>query len=362
MIFYLHIPKTGGLTLGRRFASAFLAGETHTLQNGLHFPGDVETFKQLVQTKQFVESHIEGTMLHGFNDLDLIVTVRDPVEQILSYWRNIRREPKEQFYRAANKLHHRAFFDNFGDWFADNQTRHFIGAFVYVDHEIQRVGHYAALPQRLLEFISRVRWLVPTESIDEFVQLWSLETKRWVPNGTQRVNVAKDAPEVKGETLDDVREYLRNRTELYAVDSLFHHMARESFAIYRTNVMRSQGVERYANNSRRAFMSGESAIWLSDNWYDPVAVEGGHAWWAGPKVKSVVHIRRTSNEKFLTFDVIVISGIAYENILVCDKIALKPLRTRRVRGTHAAPSASAWTALTLRTTLSCSLRLLRLRL
>jgi hypothetical protein len=329
MIFYLHIPKTGGLTLGWRFALAFLPGETHTLQNGLHFPKDLETFRSLVQAKQFVESHIGGPMLSEFTDLELMVTVRDPVEQILSYWRNIQRDPKHLLHRAANKLHYRAFFDAFGDRFADNQTRYFTGAFVYIGREIQRVGHYVALPQRLLELIGRVRWLVPTESIDEFVKLWSLETKRWLPNATRRINVAQGAPEDKVENLEAVREYLRNRSDLYTVDLLFHQIVRESFAAYRTSVIRLQGVDRYADNSRRAFISGESAIWLSDNWYDPVAIDGGHAWWAGPSVKSVVHVRRAGPEKYLTFDVIVISGIAYESIEVLDKNMSRILPTQR---------------------------------
>ena len=92
----------------------------------------------------------------------------------------------------------------------------------------------------------------------------------------------------KEDSLGEVREYLRRRTELYAVDSLFHQIAREKFNTYRTNIFHSQGIVRYADNSRRAFVSGDSAIWLSDNWYDPVSVEGGQAWWAGPTKKSVI--------------------------------------------------------------------------
>ena len=117
---------------------------------------------------------------------------------------------------------------------------------------------------------------------------------------------------------------------MYAVDSLFHHMAREKFEDYRSRVFRSQGIALYADNSRRAFLSENSAIWLTDNWYDPVPVEGGQAWWAGPTKKSVIHIRRANNEKYLTFDIIVISGVRYERILICEKDALKPLPTRRI--------------------------------
>ncbi len=140
-------------------------------------------------------------MLSEFNDLDIMVTVRDPVEQILSYWRNILREPKEQLHRAANKLHHRGFFGNFGDYFTDLQSRYFIGAFLGIGMEIQRFGHYTSVAKRLVEFVERVRWLVPTESLDEFISLWSLETKRWVPNATQRVNVSENSADNKEDSL-----------------------------------------------------------------------------------------------------------------------------------------------------------------
>ena len=72
-----------------RLASASLPEETHTLKNGLHYPKDLEIFRLLTKTKKFVKSHIDGRMLSEFNDLDIMVTVRDPVEQISGYWRNI---------------------------------------------------------------------------------------------------------------------------------------------------------------------------------------------------------------------------------------------------------------------------------
>src|SRR5271166_4796748 len=114
MIVYLHIPKTGGITLAWRFASAFTPDQTHINLNGLHFPKDLDAFKLLVQTKQFVESHFADPMLRDFKDLDLIVTVRDPVEQILSYWRHIHRDSTNSLHRAANKMNYREFFDRFG--------------------------------------------------------------------------------------------------------------------------------------------------------------------------------------------------------------------------------------------------------
>ena len=335
MIFYLHIPKTGGLTLGLRFASAFLPDQVHVLQNGLHFPKELETLRLLAQTKEFVESHVSGPLLSQFNDFDLMVTVRDPVERIISHWRHALRDHNLAMHRPANKLNYSVFFEIFGDYYVDHQSRYFTGAFTGIGEEIHRFGHYPALTKRLLELIDRVRWFVPTDKIDEFISLWSLETKRWVPNVTQRINVSEELPVQRSETIAEVQAYLRKRTDLYAVNSLFYNIACAKFAAYRANLVRSQGVERYADNSRRAFISGDSAIWLSDNWYDPVAIEEGYAWWAGPTVKSLVHVRRANNEKYLTFDVVMVSGIKYQNIVLFNNNMLKRLPTQRIqRGPH----------------------------
>lgn len=335
MLFYLHIPKTGGLTLAYRLATAFTPEQTHVLRNGLHFPKDREVFQSLIKTKQFVETHIAGPLLGESSDCEIMITVRDPVEHILSYWRDILRRDTHPLHRAANKLSYRMFFDQFGDYFMDYQAKYFVQAFVVTTKDIQRLGHYAAVGQRILEFIDRVRWCVPTENIDEFIPLWSIESRRWVPNAAHRLNVSENVSDRQGETLTEAREYLRKRTDLYALDLLFYQMARERFTAYRSKIAGSLGVERYTDNSRRAFISGDSAIWLPENWYDPVPVDGGYAWWAGPQRKSVVHVRRTNGEKYLTFEVIVINGIAYKSIVFFDSKTWKKLPMRFVQqGSH----------------------------
>src|SRR5208337_3251445 len=136
--FYLHIPKTGGITLGWRLASAFAPDETHVNRNGFYFPKDLEAFRLVVQTKRFAESHIGGPMLRDFNDLELMITVRDPVEQILSYWRHIQRDNTNSLHRAVNKLHYREFFDRIGDYFTDSQSTYFAGKFIPLGPELQR--------------------------------------------------------------------------------------------------------------------------------------------------------------------------------------------------------------------------------
>src|SRR5229473_3232141 len=63
MIFFLHIPKTGGQTLAVRLASAFALNRIHILKDDLHYPADNEVFSRLVESRDFVESHVFGSVL-----------------------------------------------------------------------------------------------------------------------------------------------------------------------------------------------------------------------------------------------------------------------------------------------------------
>ena len=69
-----------------------------------------------------------------------------------------------------------------GDDFMNHQTNCMLSAFVHMRALTDSVGYYPAFNQHLQSGVDRIRWLVPTELIDEFLDLWSAETKRRVPN------------------------------------------------------------------------------------------------------------------------------------------------------------------------------------
>src|SRR5579871_1818376 len=202
-IFYLHIPKTGGQTLATRLASAFDLDSVHLMADTLRFPQDVEKLSQLLREKRFIESHVAGRLLRDFSDRPILCTVREPVAQMLSSWRHIRRETTNRFHRAARTLRPRDFFDLFEDHFINRQTNYLQSAlFEPMRQFIEREGYHRAVYSRLMSCVDRLRWLVPTESIDEFVDLWALETKRSVPNRRATINVA---PVEKELDLDEAR-------------------------------------------------------------------------------------------------------------------------------------------------------------
>lgn len=311
MIFYLHVPKTGGQSLTRRLASAFLPDETHYFKEELTHPKGVETLRALAETKKFVESHVAGPVLKDVKDVDVLATIRNPVDQMVSNWRHMRRDPSLMWHRAARQLTPAAFFDRFGDFFYDHQTGYLISAFVGGMRALAREsGHYRAATQHLFGVVDRIRWLVPTESIDEFVGFWEIENSRIVPNKTESVNIA---PEDKAD-VGEAKAALLARPHLYAIDRLLHEVARERFAQYKEEIHSAILPWRYPENSTRAHYSQDSGVWLIQNWHEPEQGKGGREWWFGPATMGQVRIRRTDKQSRLSFVVNVVNGISLNDI------------------------------------------------
>lgn len=335
-LFYLHIPKTGGQTLATRLASAFPPHESVILQ---HEFGAEErgTFLDLIAAKTFVEAHVRGELLEGVGGLDIIATVRDPVSQMISNYRHVRRDPTNRWARAARKLSPEAFFEQFGDFFTNHQTRYLLSAFAPVGREIERLGMTRALHARFFDALDRIRWLVPTEGIDEFTRLWALENKYPVADFGSRVNLAES---------DDVavarlRSFLLDHPQLYAFDSLLHLAAREAFAKYRDDVHAALSSCPYPANSRRAFVEEDTGVWLVKNFYAPDVDGDKNYWWSGPTTQSQVRIRRREAQRFLRFDVNVVNGISPEQIELFVGAEFRKLEVRLLRRSNSLTVISA---------------------
>lgn len=232
-MFYLHVPKTGGQTLATRLASAFDPDKVHMFQGDLEFPQDCDKLQTLLREKEFIESHVAGAMLSEPIDRPILCTIREPVSQMVSNWLDIRRNPDNRWHRAAVSLSPAEFFDNLGEDFKDHQTNYVLSAFVDMRALTDSIGYYRAFNQHLQSGVDRIRWLVPTKSIDAFLDLWSAETKRRVPNRTAMVNVASSKEDV-----DRARAIVavRARPHLYAFDQLLYQIAGTRFAEYRHEV------------------------------------------------------------------------------------------------------------------------------
>ncbi len=279
-----------------------------------------------MRDKQFIESHVAGHLLKNLPALDILVSVRDPIEQMISNYRHIHRDPANRWHRATKRMSARDFFDKFGHWFTNHQSRYILSAFVPLHAEIDEKGYYAAFAEHFFAAIARIRWLVPTGSIDEFLDLWSIETSRVIPNAAAVVNTATQ----DGMDVAALRELLVARPHLYPFDALLHELAKDRFRTYRRSIRERLIPWCYPDNSRRACADGAAGIWLTENWYDPEVSDTGSAWWAGPQNRSEVRFRRQPRQTFLGFEVRVVNGIGYDQIEVFAKQGFRPLHTRRV--------------------------------
>ena len=326
-IFYLHIPKTGGQTLASRLASSFLPERTWVLQTEMRHPADSDMLQRFAETKQFVEAHVSGELLMNDVSFDIMTTVREPIAQMIANYRHIRREPASLWHQASRQLDAGTFFDIFGDFFADHQTNYLLSALYPLSHASLREGRIRAYAGRLMEAVDRLRWLVPTESIDQFVGLWSVEVGRRAPSPPLRLNVAPD----DDCNVKSLREVLLARPHLYAFDALLWQFARDRMVSYRKKIEAILVPWSWPDDSRRAFVDGASGIWLDEGWYDPEMLDGRLSWWAGPRAVSTVRLRRGAGEPFLLFDVDVVNGIEWKDIAAFAATDSRPLETVLLR-------------------------------
>lgn len=288
-MFYLHIPKTGGQTLARRLASAFPPGRAHLQEGQFTYPADCTALGQCLATHDFVEAHVTGQLLEHRRIADLLVTVREPVAQIISNFRHIRREPDRRLSRAARELDPGTFLDHFGDFFADFQTRYLLSAFLPLGIEEQRRGFLPTVARHLPTVLDRARWLVPTDRIDAFVPLWEAETAR---RAAERGYATNRAP-ADDVDLPALEAAIRARPALFALDSVLYQHACQRFAAWAEGVREQAAPWDYPANAARVFHDdGGGGVWLRSGWYPSEPTAHGPGNWAGPTRRSDLAVRR----------------------------------------------------------------------
>jgi hypothetical protein len=320
-VFYLHIPKTGGQTLATRLASAFPIGRSDILGADLNYPRGVGELKRMMEEMDFVERHVAGPILKDVDSLDILITVREPVSQIVSNYLHIRREPGLPLHRAAALLAPREFLAKFGDFLANHQSRYLASAFFDPDIDPSPLRTLSA---QIFAALARVRWVVPTESIDEFMTFWALDTRTNVPTTELYVNVTK-----KDVRHQDLLELVRGMPELYSLDLLLWHAARQRYFEYRHRLLGSVLPFDSPNNTSRACSSEGGGIWLRSGWYPPeLGNPIGPTWWAGPGQYSEVSYSRRAEQRYLKFSVAVLCGLTPFDIWALGPDKLLRLSTK----------------------------------
>lgn len=305
MIFYIHIPKTGGQTLATRLASAFDPARVKIISSSV---SSAEQLASAAGQFDFMEAHIDHAALGGLDRAhDLVVTVREPVQHLVSHYRHIRRETHHPLHRVATAWPLEPFLERFRSVFQNFQCQSLARAFAACPVDAEWTGTDRWALQHALEGLDRCRWVVTTEAIDEFVQLWALETGLFVPTPEADVNRAtNDSVDVAR-----VREWFAARPELWAADRLLYDESARRFAAYRSDLTRTLlGSARFALNASCAFHEPPSGIWLGTGWHPrTLRTDGMAEWWSGPGNFASVSFRRTAEQTLLQFEVAAMNGV-----------------------------------------------------
>lgn len=310
-LFYLHIPKTGGQTLATRLAAAFPRGRSRIFEPDLVFPSGLDELKRHFDSFDFIESHVTGSVLMDNFGFRVLTSVRDPVEQIISSYLHIRREPRHILHRPAVNLNPQRFFDTYSDFFTNQQSRYLISAFFDCGSNAARLDF---LTENLFSALEKIDWIVPTENMEEFLFAWAIENKLMIPGAKVNVNVAPE----KALGMQ-IRDYLRDQSNLYCVDLVFWNAAKDRFNNYKRKIVEDQAGGQCADNDSRAYWDGECGIWLCDGWHTSQPnSEFNNEWWSGPESRSTVRYKVSYKYKFLKFKIIVVNGIKFDQILVKD--------------------------------------------
>jgi hypothetical protein len=250
--------------------------------------------------------------MRDWESFRLMTAVRDPIGRIVSSYRHILREPRDRLHRAALQMPPDQFFSNFGDVFANHQLRYLEHALLEFPRTILVRGEYNRWQMaHFWETVDRFDWIVPMEAIDEFSALWSIETGRVLSQASTTINVApKDAINAKV-----VAEVVAGMPDLYALDLELWNVARKGFSDFRTRVVLADRSP--ATDANLAWRAGNSAIWLTRDWYPALTHGDGSAeWWAGPAHTSQIVVQRDRSDATLAFDIVVMIGLRPQNIHV----------------------------------------------
>lgn len=327
MLFFLHIPKTGGQTVATRLASAFLPERVHILQNDLRFPDHVEKLNNLAKTRDFVESHISGPMLEDQSDLQILTIIRNPIDRLISTYRHILREPLDRLHRAAHQMPPLAFFKNYGDLLGNYQIRCIVDALFDCPNSVfVQEGYQRWLFQQFHPALDRITYLVPFEKIDEFITLWSADTGRPVPQAHQVLN---EAPP-DDVNIGNISNIVKELPELYSLDYELWQAAQVWFASYRNRVLSRFVKTTEPQNSSLAFFdeSKGNAVWLGHGWYPPIIYpDGRKEWWAGPWRIADIDVLKNVGANQLIFQITVVIGIARSEIMFLSKRSGKRLNS-----------------------------------
>ncbi len=322
-IVHIHIPKTGGSTFGHRMASALPAERVWIDQGDIEQTESGSVLKQIASRKMiFASAHITGHALVDEKRFDYVALIRNPVDQIISNLRHIQREPTNTLHELSLRLPFEDFFGYCAEWFFNVQARYLVAAHNEPTNFERLLPDERWLVKYLHSTCDRINWLAPTEDLDSFYDLFSIEL------GLSNPSVPEDrnqAPVGASQDIGAVRQWLLRHPELYAVDTLLHNEARRRFDIYRqasrTALTPAKArLRQISKDSATLFSSAAGSVQLIDGWiHRDESEDWGTVYHAGPGRDSRLLVKHRASGRHLHFAFLFGAGILPEELLFIDE-------------------------------------------
>lgn len=293
---HLHLPKTGGQDLAFRIGSSFMNDEVSILNDIF----DTDDFNKIANGKSFVEGHFFCNALENYPPSRIICTVRNPIRQLISRYYHIKNNSRDFFYLPLVNLGYKRFFAEYKNEFINHQVKLF---------NLALGLNTGALPKFDLQSVNALVDdginLVPTEYIDDFIQNFALLNKLNCIESTYRINKGN-----YGHEAEDVLNFIVDMPELYDQDLLMYNYVVKN---YRKKTINKQLDE---INKDTVFFDRGQVIKLLDGWYPSELDSLGNGAWSRAKQYQNIAFRKANSTKILSFDVVILCGIANDDIVL----------------------------------------------
>jgi hypothetical protein len=331
-LFHLHIPKTGGQSFGQRLAAAFPPGAAYYMMGDLH-AADPEALNTAIAGKRVVSAHFVGPVLDVLGATDIVCLVRDPVSQIVSHFLHCRREPRSIVHGLTHGLPFERALTLAGEVFFNQQARYVVGAFfARGPRDLAALDDFDFIRQHLDAALDRIRWVAPTELQDRFIDLFAIDAG--LP-GLRRSDPVNVAPPGDGQLRAEMTAWLRERPDLYVLDTLLHQLVARRHAAWAPGVvtrLACQAVRPGATDDRLVLERDGRSVRLGEGWWLTIGAErADREDHAGPSATARVSYCAGTDDGWLVFDVAFTVGNDLNDLAVIDTNSMRKLPVAVIR-------------------------------
>lgn len=320
-ILHLHIPKTGGQMFGASIASMLPSERVYYLEGDLSADRDELKTTDLAATRSFVSCHVNGPLLARVDLFDVVTLVRNPVDQIISSYLHVIREPAHLLHALLKAVPFQRALDMVPDWFFNVQARYVTGAF----HEWRAVDLLKAPERLLLELLcsatGRIRWMGASETLDSFLTSFCIDATLPARLDLARVN---ETPHRERDLAPAIREWLQKDPGRYAIDLVLYQEA-----VRRGEELRVRTIDKVLSltpigsdvlqNSGIVVQEPGRLLRLGRGWMPARSVGGwGIEHRAGPGLLYSLAFRRRPDDLQLVCDVAFTAGVTLDEIRVLN--------------------------------------------